>query len=133
MTEQSQMLFIPKREILEMLKAAFDEGWQGYQDLRDPTAEQILDDWCEDYKERRLQETGMTPVTDVQMQPEVQTTSEVQTTFQFADGSRTNLDDVGDGISWGSVTINTSGPAGNHEGWTINSNPHGDSQQAAAH
>ena len=119
MTEQSQMLFIPKREILEMLKSAFDEGWQGYQDLRDPTAEQILDDWCEEYKERRLKETGMTPVTNVEM------AQETQLDFDFNDGvpvvvtPQPTTEVVTPELwhaqqpvtTWGSVTVNT------NDGW----------------
>ena len=71
-----------------MLKSAFDEGWQGYQDLRDPTAEQILEDWCEDYKKKRLKETGMTPVMDVEIAP-------TQGTFQFNDTGHIVVNSMG--------------------------------------
>lgn len=53
----SDMLFLPKREIIEMLKEAFNEGWEGYRDLCDSAIERILDEHVEKHEKKRLQET----------------------------------------------------------------------------
>lgn len=45
------MLFLPRSGIIELLKLAFDEGWSGYQDLRDEKVEKLLDDYLVSRKE----------------------------------------------------------------------------------
>lgn len=48
----AKMMFVSRDEILELLKKAFDEGWGGYQDLRDATAEGLLEELVESRKKK---------------------------------------------------------------------------------
>ena len=62
-----KMLFISRDDVLDLLKKAFDEGWGGYQDLRDSTAESLLDELLEN--KRRKVENGRSIPVAVRLDP----------------------------------------------------------------
>jgi hypothetical protein len=45
-------IVVTKKEIIELLKTAFNEGWDGYYDLRDSVVEKLIDDFLEERKKK---------------------------------------------------------------------------------
>lgn len=93
------MLFVPRGEILELLKSAFDEGWNGYQDLRDATADKLLDEYLAERKEKSDKgrsvpvEVHLEPLPESAFRSDEHPTPPVfaeptsgQSTFEFSDG-----------------------------------------------
>ena len=50
----ANMIFVSRKDIVGLLEQAFEEGWNGYLDLRDATAERILEEYLENKKEQVL-------------------------------------------------------------------------------
>jgi hypothetical protein len=50
----ANMIFVSRNDMVELLEQAFEEGWNGYLDLRDATAERLLEKYLERKKEEVL-------------------------------------------------------------------------------
>ena len=48
----ANMVFVSKTDMIELLKQAFEEGWNGYLDLKDATADKLFEDYLETKKEQ---------------------------------------------------------------------------------
>lgn len=64
----NKMLFIPKSDLLELLKQAFDAGWTGFQDLKEGAAETLLEQYLEE-KKRKNAEAGRGIPVEVALEP----------------------------------------------------------------
>ena len=50
----ANMIFVSRNDIVKLLEQAFEEGWNGYLDLRDATAEKLLEEYLKKKKEQFL-------------------------------------------------------------------------------
>lgn len=101
----ANMLFVPRSEILELLREAFDEGWNGYQDLRDTTADRILDEYLAKRKEKSDKGRSYPVEVSLEPLPEIAFRSDDtpapisnQTAFDF--GEPIVSEGGGDGVTW---------------------------------
>ena len=53
MSYKDLMIFARREDILELLKKAFEEGWNGCLDLKDSTTETIVDEFIEKQAEEK--------------------------------------------------------------------------------
>lgn len=105
----ANMLFVPRTEILELLREAFDEGWNGYQDLKDATADRILDEYLARRKEKS--DKGRSCPVEVCLEPLPESAfrsddptpipTPEQVTFDFGmDEPLTSGSHGGEGVTW---------------------------------
>jgi hypothetical protein len=59
------MLFMSRKDIIQLLKSAFEEGWSGYLDLRDATAESLLEDYLNKATVKEVKEYKKSPCQEI--------------------------------------------------------------------
>ena len=104
---------INKEELVSLLNKAFDEGWGSYKDLKETVVEKLVQDFCEEKKDKEV-------VTEF-----LKTTSPPISNFEVTDFDELN----GRAITWGEntwagttiqgsdeITFTTSGSSGDSIG-----------------